>query len=67
MFYRQRQVVRPGVTGWAQMKYRHIPEDTLRRLEFDLYYIKHMSQIFDNYIIFSSIRELLRLRWLRLS
>lgn len=47
--YTQRHRVKPGITGWAQI--HHEPEDsianTVRKLEYDLYYIKHMSPLLD--------------------
>ena len=48
-FYDERHSVRPGITGWAQVKfgYGSSLEDTERKLEYDLYYIKHMSWAFD--------------------
>lgn len=51
-FYKARHSVKPGLTGWAQVKYRYgaSTEDTARKLEYDLYYIKHQS-IFLDYII----------------
>ncbi|MDM8529836.1 sugar transferase [Anaerolineales bacterium HSG25] len=44
-FYRARLVMRPGLTGWAQVKYRYgsTVEDALMKLQYDLYYIKNRS------------------------
>ena len=44
-FYGQRHVVRPGLTGWAQVCYTYgaSVEDALEKLQYDLYYIKNMS------------------------
>jgi lipopolysaccharide/colanic/teichoic acid biosynthesis glycosyltransferase len=63
-FYRQRHCVRPGITGWAQIshKYGDTVEDTIIKLEFDLYYIKHLSMSLDAYIIFQTLKTMLRLR-----
>jgi sugar transferase (PEP-CTERM system associated) len=57
-FYRQRHAVKPGVTGWAQVKYRYGAsiEDAREKLQYDLYYIKHMSIIFDLTIVFDTIK-----------
>jgi exopolysaccharide biosynthesis polyprenyl glycosylphosphotransferase len=61
-YYRQRHCVRPGITGWAQINYNygddHV-EDTKTKLEYDLYYIKHMSFSLDAYIIFHTIKTML--------
>jgi lipopolysaccharide/colanic/teichoic acid biosynthesis glycosyltransferase len=48
-FYMERHAVKPGVTGWAQVKYRYGAsiEDAMEKLRYDLYYIKHLSIIFD--------------------
>lgn len=59
--YSQRWRVKPGITGWAQLF--HVPEltteDTKRKLEYDLYYIKNMSPILDFLIVFHTVRALL--------
>jgi len=57
-FYGQRHVVRPGLTGWAQVRYTYgaSVEDALMKLQYDLYYIKNLSLALDLYIIFSTIK-----------
>jgi len=57
-FYGQRHVVRPGLTGWAQVRYTYgaSEEDALQKLQYDLFYIKHMSLPLDLFIIFSTIK-----------
>jgi exopolysaccharide biosynthesis polyprenyl glycosylphosphotransferase len=56
-FYEQRHLVPPGVTGWAQIRYGYgaSEEDARRKLEYDLYYIRHMSLGFDVEILFRTI------------
>jgi sugar transferase (PEP-CTERM system associated) len=60
-FYRQRHVVRPGITGWAQINYKYgdTPEDAIMKLEYDLYYIKNMSWSLDAYILFHTVKAML--------
>ncbi|MGA2738118.1 MAG: sugar transferase [Bryobacteraceae bacterium] len=59
-FYRQRYGVKPGITGWAQInRPADQPEDTLRRLEYDFYYLKYFSGGLDTYILVHSVRDLL--------
>jgi lipopolysaccharide/colanic/teichoic acid biosynthesis glycosyltransferase len=59
-FYRQRYAVKPGITGWAQINTPpDQPEDTLRRLAYDFYYLKHYSRGLDAYILVHSLRDLL--------
>jgi sugar transferase (PEP-CTERM system associated) len=60
-YYRQRHCVRPGITGWAQINYKYgdTLEDTITKLEYDLYYIKNMSMALDNYIIFHTLKAML--------
>ncbi len=57
-FYGQRHVVRPGLTGWAQVRYTYgaSVEDALMKLQYDLFYIKNMSLSLDLFIIFSTIK-----------
>jgi sugar transferase (PEP-CTERM system associated) len=57
-YYSERHVIRPGITGWAQISYRYgaSKEDALEKLKYDLYYIKHMSLILDFMILFETIK-----------
>ncbi|MCA2965511.1 MAG: exopolysaccharide biosynthesis polyprenyl glycosylphosphotransferase, partial [Acidobacteriaceae bacterium] len=57
-FYRQRHFVKPGITGWAQInhKYGDTVEDTITKLEYDLYYIKHISPSLDLYIVLNTLK-----------
>jgi lipopolysaccharide/colanic/teichoic acid biosynthesis glycosyltransferase len=63
-YYRQRHCVKPGITGWAQInhKYGDTIEDTITKLEYDLYYIKHLSPALDAYIIFHTLKTMVRSR-----
>jgi exopolysaccharide biosynthesis polyprenyl glycosylphosphotransferase len=56
-FYRSRLMVRPGLTGWAQInqRYASTTEDTAVKLEYDLYYIKHRDLMLDLTIIFRTV------------
>lgn len=57
-FYGQRHSVRPGLTGWAQVRHRYgaSVEDSLQKLQYDLFYIKNMSSAFDLYIVFETVK-----------
>ncbi|HYG63922.1 MAG TPA: sugar transferase [Thermoanaerobaculia bacterium] len=59
--YEQRLVVRPGLTGWAQIKapYASSFEESLEKLKFDLYYIKNLSLFLDISILLSTARTVL--------
>ena len=48
-FYNVRHLIKPGITGWAQVKYKYGEnlEDSIKKLEYDLYYIKNKSIILD--------------------
>jgi sugar transferase (PEP-CTERM system associated) len=57
-FYMQRHAVKPGITGWAQVKYRYGSsiEDAMEKLRYDLYYIKHLSIVFDLTIVIDTVK-----------
>jgi sugar transferase (PEP-CTERM system associated) len=60
-FYMERHAVKPGVTGWAQVKYRYgsSVEDAMEKLRYDLYYIKHLSIVFDLTIVADTVKVIL--------
>jgi sugar transferase (PEP-CTERM system associated) len=60
-YYDRRFSVKPGITGWAQVKYRYGASkiDALEKLKYDLYYIKNLSPLFDLLIIFETIKVVL--------
>lgn len=60
-FYQQRHAVKPGVTGWAQVKYRYgsSVEDAMEKLRYDLYYIKNLSIFFDLTIVVDTVKVIL--------
>ncbi len=60
-FYMERHAVKPGVTGWAQVKYRYgsSVEDAMEKLRYDLYYIKHLSIVFDLTIVVDTVKVIL--------
>jgi exopolysaccharide biosynthesis polyprenyl glycosylphosphotransferase len=62
-FYRTRHAVKPGLTGWAQVRYGYCNslKDTKVRLEYDLYYIKHAGPFLDLSILLQTIPVMLRL------
>ena len=61
-YYDLRHVVKPGLTGWAQISYRYGAslEDSRRKLQYDLYYLKHMSLELDVVILFRTVGTFLR-------
>jgi sugar transferase (PEP-CTERM system associated) len=60
-FYGVRHMVRPGVTGWAQINYRYgsTVEDALEKLQYDLFYIKNASLGLDLLILFQTVKTVL--------
>ncbi len=60
-YYEERFIVRPGVTGWAQVRYEYgdSVEDAMEKLNYDLFYIKNMSIFMDIVIVFRTIRTVL--------
>lgn len=57
-FFGFRHNVKPGITGWAQVNYKHGAkvEDAFEKLQYDLYYIKNLSLLLDLYIILKTIK-----------
>jgi lipopolysaccharide/colanic/teichoic acid biosynthesis glycosyltransferase len=62
--YAHRHSVKPGLTGWAQIRYRYASsvQDTAKKLEYDLYYVRHRSLLFDIKIMFLTIPVILHMR-----
>ena len=60
-YYEERLMVQPGITGWAQVSYPYGAStlDARRKLEYDLYYMKHMSVFLDAFILLDTIRIVL--------
>jgi lipopolysaccharide/colanic/teichoic acid biosynthesis glycosyltransferase len=60
-FYGQRHVIRPGLTGWAQVRYAYgaSVEDSMEKLQYDLYYIKNRSMALNLYIIFETLKTVI--------
>ncbi|GAC1644375.1 MAG: TIGR03013 family PEP-CTERM/XrtA system glycosyltransferase [Acidobacteriaceae bacterium] len=59
-YYNLRHIIRPGLTGWAQVRYQYgaTLDETKQKLEYDLYYIKHMSISLDLLIVFETIKTI---------
>ncbi len=66
-YYGIRHVIKPGITGWAQICYPYgaSKEDALRKLEYDLYYLKNFSIALDFVIVFRTIKTVLGQRGAR--
>ncbi len=60
-YYEYRHAVRPGITGWAQVKlpYTATVEDAREKLEYDLYYLKNFSVLMDLFILFRTVKIIL--------
>ena len=60
-FYRYRHVVKPGISGWAQVNQGHVAEvdEVHRKLQYDFYYIKYFSPWLDILILFKTIKTML--------
>ena len=59
-YYDLRHMIRPGLTGWAQVRYKYGSslEETKRKLEYDLYYLKHLSVGLDLLIMFETLKTI---------
>lgn len=62
-FYRTRLTVRPGLTGWAQVRYGYgsTDEDAVVKLQYDLYYIRHQSLLLDLTILIRTVGRVLKM------
>jgi lipopolysaccharide/colanic/teichoic acid biosynthesis glycosyltransferase len=60
-FYMERLSVKPGITGWAQVRYHYgaTVEDAIEKLQYDLYYIKNLSLFLDLVILIATIQVVL--------
>ena len=60
-FYNMRHLVKPGVTGWAQVTFRYgfSTEDSLEKLQYDLYYVKNRTLWLDVLIILKTIKTVI--------
>jgi lipopolysaccharide/colanic/teichoic acid biosynthesis glycosyltransferase len=60
-YYNQRHNVKPGITGWAQLKYPYgaSQDDSLEKLKYDIYYIKHRSVLLDLFILIRTVEVIL--------
>jgi sugar transferase (PEP-CTERM system associated) len=60
-FYELRHIIRPGITGWAQVRYQYgaTLEETKQKLEYDLYYVKHLSIGLDLLIMFETVKTII--------
>jgi lipopolysaccharide/colanic/teichoic acid biosynthesis glycosyltransferase len=60
-YYNVRHYVRPGITGWAQVKYPYgaSVSDAYEKLQYDLYYAKHMSLSLDTLIMLKTLKVVL--------
>jgi sugar transferase (PEP-CTERM system associated) len=61
-FYGQRHIVRPGLTGWAQVCYAYgaSVDDSMQKLQYDLFYIKHMSMALDIYTLLRTVKRVIQ-------
>jgi lipopolysaccharide/colanic/teichoic acid biosynthesis glycosyltransferase len=61
-FYRERLLIQPGITGWAQVNHPYAASvaDARHKLEYDLYYAKNMSLFLDMFILLDTVRIILR-------
>lgn len=60
-YYMERLAVKPGITGWAQVKYQYgsSVEDAVEKLQYDLYYIKNLSLFLDLLIVLNTVQVIL--------
>ena len=66
-YFSQRHVLKPGITGWAQVRYAYAAsvEDATEKLQYDLYYIKNVSLWLDLVILVETVKTVVRQRGAR--
>jgi len=66
-YFSQRHVLKPGITGWAQVRHAYAAsvEDTIEKLQYDLYYIKNLSLWLDLLILVETVKTVVRQRGAR--
>jgi lipopolysaccharide/colanic/teichoic acid biosynthesis glycosyltransferase len=60
-YYNSRHIVKPGITGWAQVRYAYgaSVEDAIEKLQYDLYYVKNHTLFLDFMVLFQTIQVVL--------
>ncbi|MCZ7630136.1 MAG: sugar transferase [Microthrixaceae bacterium] len=60
-FYDMRHLVRPGLTGWAQVKYGYAGDerDALEKLQYEFFYLRHQDLVFDQRIVLRTLRAMI--------
>ena len=60
-FYGERHTVKPGLTGWAQVRYTYgaSVEDALEKLQYDLFYVKNLTLSLDMLIVFNTVKTVI--------
>ena len=63
-YYKYRNILKPGISGWAQVDYPYGAslEDTINKLSYDIYYINHISFLFDLLILFKTIKTVFNVK-----
>jgi len=63
-FYRARHAVKPGITGWAQVRYPYgnSEQDALIKLQYDLFYIRHRSLALDLLILLRTLGKMISMQ-----
>ena len=63
-FFSSRSIAKPGLTGWAQVNYKYgnTQEDALKKLQYDLYYIKNKSILLDSKVIFKTMGVVINMK-----
>jgi lipopolysaccharide/colanic/teichoic acid biosynthesis glycosyltransferase len=60
-YYNLRHAIKPGITGWAQVRYRYgsSVQETVTKLQYDFFYIKNMSAVLDLTILVETVKTVM--------